>query len=83
VEDMIFVYILLGVVIGIWLIKQAIAGSGVLSKIIISLIVIAIASLLLKMITGYAVFISFAKLCACLTVLLIVVNIIRRMFADC
>lgn len=79
---MAFVYILLGVLIGVWLIKRAIVGSGIWSKIIISLFVIVIATLLLKMITGYAVFLSFAKICACLTILLVVVNIIRRLFVD-
>lgn len=79
---MVFVYILLGALIGIWIIKRAIVGSGIWSKIIISLFVIVIAALLLKLITGYAIFISFAKICACLAILLVVVNIIRRMFSD-
>ncbi|MCI8860670.1 MAG: hypothetical protein HFI71_14410 [Lachnospiraceae bacterium] len=79
---MTFIYILLGVIIGGWLIKRAIVGSGVWSKIIISLFVIVIAALLLKLITGYAVFISLAKICASLAVLFTVVNIIRRMFIE-
>jgi hypothetical protein len=79
---MTLLYVLLGVIIGVWLIKRVIVGSGIWSKVIISLLIVVIAALLLKVITGYAVFLSFAKICACLAILLMVVNIIRRMFAD-
>lgn len=81
-EHMTFLYVLLGVIIGVWLIKRVIVGSGIWSKVIISLFVIVIAALLFKVITGYGVFFSFAKICACIAILLTVVNIIRRMFAD-
>lgn len=79
---MTLLYVLLGVIIGVWLIKRVIVGSGIWSKVIISLFIIAIAALLLKVITGYAVFSTFARICACIVVLLVAVNIIRRMFSD-
>ena len=79
---MTFLYVFLGVIIGIWIIKRVIVGSGIWSKVIISLFIIAIAALLLKVITGYAVFSTCARICACIVVLLVAVNIIRRMFSD-
>ncbi len=43
---MTLLYVLLGVIIGVWLIKRVIVGSGIWSKVIISLLIVVIAALL-------------------------------------
>lgn len=79
---MIFIYVLLGIIVVFWLIKQTIVEIGILTKITVALFVIVIGTFLMKWITGYVVFSVLAKFCACIAILLLIVNVIRKMFTD-
>ncbi len=79
---MAFLYILLGVIIFFWIMKQVLLGSGVLAKIVVSLVILIFGFILLRLITGLGFFTTFAKVCACMLVVALVVNMIKRLFVD-
>ena len=62
--------------------KQVLLGSGILAKIAVSIIILIFGCLFLRLITGLGFFMTFAKVCACILVVALVVNMIKRLFVD-
>ena len=77
-----FLWIILGLIIFFWTIKQVLLGSGILAKIAVSVIILIFGFLLLRLITGLALFMTFAKVCASILVVALVANMIKRLFVD-
>lgn len=79
---MTFVWILLGIIIFFWVVKQMILESGILAKVAVSIIILIFGFLLLRWITGLRVFVSFAKAGASVLVVALIVNMIKKLFID-